>query len=163
MYAVLWDCLNGAGAWLANPWVWAVQFRVNQATSILSSRRARLRHEQSIGYDDFFAGFGFGSATGSFATLDENLPSCGGFGLPRILILLFAIGYFLSCSHHTPEISSEFDMKIAGSMTPALRRALKKYRAKPEVREKRKAWQRAWYARNKHRLKMKRCLEGRAS
>ena len=29
---------------------------------------------QSIDYDDFFAGFGFGSTAGSFATLDENLP-----------------------------------------------------------------------------------------
>jgi hypothetical protein len=55
---------------------------------------SRGRHEQSIAYDDFFAGFGF--TAGSFATLDENLPSCGGFGLPRILMLLFAIGYFLS-------------------------------------------------------------------
>jgi hypothetical protein len=76
------------------------------ASSMAASRR---RHEQSIAYDDFFAGFGFGSAAGYFATLDENFPSCGGFGLPRILILLFAIGYFLSRSHHTPEISSEFD------------------------------------------------------
>jgi hypothetical protein len=42
--------------------------------------------------------------------LDENFPSCGGFGLPRILMLLFAIGYFLSHIHHTPEISSGFDM-----------------------------------------------------
>src|ERR1700722_9112156 len=64
----------------------------------------------STAYDDFFAGFGFGSATGSFATLDENLPVCGGLGLPRILMLLFVIGYFLSRSHHTPEISSESDM-----------------------------------------------------
>jgi hypothetical protein len=63
------------------------------AASGMNSRR---RHEQSIAYDDFFAGFGFGSEAGSFATLDENLPSCGGFGFPRILMLLFAIGYFLS-------------------------------------------------------------------
>lgn len=57
-------------------------------------------------YDDFFAGFGVGS--GSFATLDENWPVCGGFGLPRILILLFAIGYFVTRNDYTPEISKEF-------------------------------------------------------
>ena len=47
-------------------------------------------------YGDFFAGFGFGFATGSFVALDENFPVCGGFGFPRILTLLFATGYFLS-------------------------------------------------------------------
>lgn len=26
-YALLWDQINGAGAWAANPWVWAVSFR----------------------------------------------------------------------------------------------------------------------------------------
>jgi hypothetical protein len=49
----------------------------------------------AIAYDGFFAGFRSGSATGFFATLDENLPVWGGFGSPRILMLLFAIGYFL--------------------------------------------------------------------
>src|ERR1039457_4471350 len=71
---------------------------------------SRRRHEQSTAYYDFFAGFRFGSATGFFATLDENLPVCGGFGSPRILTLLFAIDYLLSHIHHTPEISSGFDM-----------------------------------------------------
>src|ERR1039457_491260 len=67
---------------------------------------SRRRHEQSTAYYDFFAGFRFDSATGFFATLDENLPVCGGFGSPRILMLLFAIDYLLSHIHHTPEISS---------------------------------------------------------
>jgi hypothetical protein len=66
---------------------------------------SRRQHEQSTAYDDFFAGFGFGFATVCFATLDENIPSCGGFGLPRILILLL-----LSHINHTSEISSGFDM-----------------------------------------------------
>jgi hypothetical protein len=30
MYAALWDCLHGSGAWLANPWVWVLTFRVHQ-------------------------------------------------------------------------------------------------------------------------------------
>ena len=72
----------------------------------LSKLCGEKRHEQSTVYDDFFAGFGLGS--GSFATLDENWPVCGGFGLPRILILLFAIGYFVTRNHYTPEISREF-------------------------------------------------------
>lgn len=27
-YAVLWDSINGKGSWAANPWVWAVTFKV---------------------------------------------------------------------------------------------------------------------------------------
>ncbi len=74
---------------------WSREVDKKAAGGLLDGRTwdSRGRHEQSTAYDDFFAGFGFGSATGSFATLDENLPSCGGFGLPRILTLLFAIGY----------------------------------------------------------------------
>src|ERR1700743_3459966 len=40
----------------------------------------------STGYDDFFAGFKFGDAAGFFTTFEENLPVCGAFGSPRILI-----------------------------------------------------------------------------
>jgi hypothetical protein len=31
MYAALWDTINGSGAWLKNPWIVAVQFRVVRA------------------------------------------------------------------------------------------------------------------------------------
>src|ERR1035441_9142405 len=69
-------------------------FRSKSTRSIStpSSKRGR-RHEQPTAYDDFFPGFGFGFAAG--LTLDENSPTCGGFGLPRILMLLFALGYLL--------------------------------------------------------------------
>lgn len=33
VYAWLWDDINGAGSWDANPWVWAVAFRVLDALS----------------------------------------------------------------------------------------------------------------------------------
>lgn len=32
-YALLWDQINGAGAWDANPWVWCVSFRRLEAAS----------------------------------------------------------------------------------------------------------------------------------
>jgi hypothetical protein len=30
-YSLLWDRINGAGSWQANPWVWAVSFKVTHA------------------------------------------------------------------------------------------------------------------------------------
>lgn len=30
MYSLLWDEINGAGSWAANPWVWALTFEVLQ-------------------------------------------------------------------------------------------------------------------------------------
>jgi hypothetical protein len=42
---------------------------------------------------------------------------------------------------------------------PAQRRAFKKYRAKPEAKGKKRSRERAWYARNRQRLKLKRCQE----
>jgi hypothetical protein len=85
------------------------QERLVVSSMAASGTNSRSRYEQSTAYGDFFAGFGFGSATGSFATLDENVPVCGGFGLPRILMLLLAIAYLLLRNHSTPEISREFD------------------------------------------------------
>ena len=61
--------------------------------SALSAQRSpltgcRQKECRSTSYDDFFAGFKFGDAAGFFATFEENLPVCGGFGSPRILIRL---------------------------------------------------------------------------
>lgn len=60
------------------------------------------QREQSTAYG-FFAGFRFGFTTGFFTTLDENVPVCRGFGLPRILM-----SPFLSCGHHIPASALEF-------------------------------------------------------
>ena len=46
----------------------------------------RRRPLSNARYADFFAGFGFGCATGDVTTFDENSPVCGGFGFPRILM-----------------------------------------------------------------------------
>lgn len=42
MYAALWDTINGSGAWLGNPWVWAVSFKVHQQNvdALLREREA---------------------------------------------------------------------------------------------------------------------------
>ena len=61
--------------------------------SALSAQRSpltgcRQKECRSTTYDDFFSGFKFGDAAGFFATFEENLPVCGGFGSPRILIRL---------------------------------------------------------------------------
>jgi len=49
-------------------------------------------------------------------------------------------------------------MERSFDMTPAQRRAIRKYRQKPEVRERIRARSRARYARRKHELKLKRCV-----
>lgn len=35
-YAKLWDQINGAGSWDANPWVWAVAFRRLNAGALIA-------------------------------------------------------------------------------------------------------------------------------
>jgi hypothetical protein len=42
MYAALWDRINGSGAWLENPWVWALIFKVHHQNvdSFLQTREA---------------------------------------------------------------------------------------------------------------------------
>ena len=45
-----------------------------------------MRTINDVPYDAFFAGFGFGWATGDLTTFDENSPVSGGFGFARILI-----------------------------------------------------------------------------
>src|SRR5208282_1921407 len=82
-------------------------------------------------YEDFFAGFGFGCATGAFTTFEENSPVCGGFGFPRILITSLRSSFYAlvsvagSLHRHSYASRSSLEEQEASalptlSLTPAL-------------------------------------------